>query len=52
MVDPSEFQSIDELGDEMDLELDLDEFDGRFFLTLEDVQEIENLSFLEEDINL
>ena len=52
MVDPSEFQSIDELGDEMDLELDRDEFDESFFLTLEDVQEIENLSFLEEDINL
>jgi hypothetical protein len=51
MVDPSEFESIDEINNlemEMDLELGIDELDESF-LTLEDVQEIENL--FEADIN-
>lgn len=51
MVDPSEFESIDEINnleEEMNLELDFDEnpFD---LLTLEDVLETEG--FFEEDIN-
>jgi hypothetical protein len=51
MIDPSEFESVDEL-DEYNypegLELEFEDFEG--LLTLEDVQEVE--SFFENDINL
>lgn len=52
MVDPSEFESIDEINNlEVEMNLELEGFDEYPFdlLTLEDVQEVEN--FFEEDIN-
>lgn len=50
MVDPSEFESVDELDEYNYLEegLEFEDFEG--LLTLEDVQEVE--SFFENDINL